>query len=97
MLRHASTRVTRHRAGGRADGAALDKDADPIKAAALTLKVIETADRDSATLTVTTTDDIENISLSELLAFAEAYGIDYTRPLKPLRTSSQQALAAAPS
>jgi hypothetical protein len=44
------------------------------------LKVIETADPgDSATLTVSTTEDIENMSLSELLAFADAHGIDYSR------------------
>ena len=81
---------------GRAVGAALDENADPIKAANLALKVIETADPgDSATLTVSTTEDIENMSLSELLAFADAHGIDYTR--RPGETPPEIPPAALPA
>jgi hypothetical protein len=66
---------------GRAISAALDESADPLKAGHLALKVIEAADpRDQATLTVSAEQQVENMSLAELMAFAEANGITVPTP-----------------
>jgi hypothetical protein len=68
------------RLAGTAVNAALDPESDPLKAGALALRLIETADPPSqATLEISadlTPEQIEGMSWSEALAAAKQLGID---------------------
>lgn len=70
---------------GRAVSAALDENADPIKAANLAVKLIETADPPvQAGLTVTAEQSIDDMPTSELLALAaQLTPLDATPPATP--------------
>jgi hypothetical protein len=66
---------------GRAVSAALSPETDDAKAAHLAVKLIETADpRDQSTLTVTAEQSVEDMGLGQLMALAQANGVDLTRP-----------------
>jgi hypothetical protein len=71
--------------GGRAVGAALNPETDAAKAAGIAMRLIETADPPSeATVEISGPVDPGTMSLSELIAYAEAHGIDWrTRPEQP--------------
>ena len=64
--------------------AALDPETDPVKAAHLALKLIETADPPAqSTLEISgplSAEAMEGMSLAQLLAVAESQGIDLSRP-----------------
>lgn len=61
--------------------AALSPETDPVKAAHIAMRLIETADPPSqTTLTVSAEADVESLSLGQLMALAEQRGIDLTRP-----------------
>jgi hypothetical protein len=70
---------------GRAVGAALNPETDDAKAAGIAMRLIETADPPAqATLEISgplTEDALKEMSLSQLIAYADAQGIDWrTRP-----------------
>jgi hypothetical protein len=75
--------------------AALDPETDPLKRAHLAVKLIEVADPgNQATLTVTAEQDIESLSLAQLISLSEQRGIDLSRPERPLpRSPSEPARA----
>jgi hypothetical protein len=61
--------------------AALDPEADPLKRANLAVKLIEVADPgDKATLEISATQDVESLSLAQLIALADSRGISLERP-----------------
>lgn len=65
------------RLAGRAIHAALSPEVEDAKAGALALRVIEAAEpRDQSTLTLTAEQAVEEMSLGELIAFAQANGLD---------------------
>lgn len=76
----AHAHVHAERLAGRAIGAALDPEADPLKAGSLALSIIREADPAvSGVLDVSTSLDpegIESMSFRELLAVAQAHGIE---------------------
>jgi hypothetical protein len=71
--------VHSERLAGRAIGAALDPESDPLKAGSLALSIIREAEpRSSATLEVTgeiDPDAIEKLSFRELMSLAASHGI----------------------
>jgi hypothetical protein len=81
---------------GRAVGAALNPETDDAKAAGIAIRLIDQADPPSqATVEVSgpvTSEDVKNWSFSQLIAYADAHGIDYTRP----PDDSSQTSAALP-
>jgi hypothetical protein len=78
--------------GRRALDAALDPEADPIKAGNLALKLIETADPPSqSTLELSanlTPEQVERLSLREAIAYAERLGIEVPAELPPAATQA---------
>ena len=72
------------RLAGRVIDAALDEEADPLKAGSLALRVIDSVDPpDRASLEISgelSADGLKELSLSELLAVAAQHGIDYATP-----------------
>ena len=68
------------RLAGRAISAALDPGTDPVKAANLALGIIREAEpREQSTLEIegpVTSERVNEMSLSELIAFASANGIE---------------------
>jgi hypothetical protein len=80
-IRPASSRVS---TSGRAVGAALNPETEDAKAAGIAIRLIEQADPPSqATVEVSgpvSVEDIKGWSFSQLIAYADAHGIDYTRP-----------------
>jgi hypothetical protein len=80
-------RKTRRRAftkDGRAVGAALNPDADPLKAGSLAVKLIETADPpNQAVLELSaelTPEGVENLSYSDLIRLADSLGLTPPEP-----------------
>jgi hypothetical protein len=68
--------------GGRAVGAALSPEVEDSKAGALALRLLDAADPPSqTTVEVSGPVDVNSMSFSELIAYADAHGIDWrTRP-----------------
>jgi hypothetical protein len=82
-----STRLAR-----RALDAALDPNADPIKAGSLALRVIDTVDPPTqASLEISgalSSEQIERMSLSEAIAYANQLGIEVPAELPPAATQA---------
>jgi hypothetical protein len=78
----ARDRATPSERGGRAVGAALSPEVEDSKAGALALRLLDTADPPvKAEVEVSGPVDVNSMSFSELIAYADAQGIDWrTRP-----------------
>ena len=75
-------------ASERAVRAALNPEADDLRAGAHALRLLEAAEpREQATLTVSTEVDVESMSLGELIAFAQANGIAVPEATPPELTA----------